>query len=121
LVYTIKLKVLMRNRTQESDQVTIWDEEVPAVIIDNFRAILEDMKALREITFPRCIQPPKARGPTVCWPMLRVFGNSSRETSYALAHMGRQMAFEHEPFSVSFLLVKCEWCPSAKSSSQEWS
>jgi hypothetical protein len=121
LVYTIKLKLLMQNRTQESGKVTAWDEEVPAAIIDDFWAILEDMKALWEITFPQCIQPPKARGPTVGWPMLLVIGDSSRETSCALAYMGRQMAFEHEHFSVSFLLVKREWCPSAKSSSQGWS
>jgi hypothetical protein len=41
----------MQNMTQENSKVTGWDEEVPAVAKD-FQTILEDMKALREITFP---------------------------------------------------------------------
>jgi hypothetical protein len=38
--YTIRLKLLMRNMTQESGKVTGWDEEVPAAVADNFRRIL---------------------------------------------------------------------------------
>ncbi len=49
--YIIKLKLLVQNMTQENSKVTGWDKEVPAVAKD-FQTILEDMKALREITFP---------------------------------------------------------------------
>ncbi len=56
--YTIRLKLLMRGMAQESGKVTGWDEEVPAAVADDFKVILEDMKALRDITFPRSIRPP---------------------------------------------------------------
>ncbi len=58
--YTIRLKLLMQNMQQENSKVIGWDEEVPASAND-FHTILEDVKALREITFPRCIQPPEAK------------------------------------------------------------
>jgi hypothetical protein len=48
----------MRGMAQESGKVTGWDEEVPAAVADDFKVILEDMKALRDITFPRSIRPP---------------------------------------------------------------
>ncbi len=49
----LKLKLLMWNITQESSKVTGWDKKVPSAVIDNFRVILDDMKALQYITFPR--------------------------------------------------------------------
>ncbi len=58
LPYTIRLKLLIRGMTQENGKVTCWNEEVPAAVTDDFRVILEDMKMLRDITFPRSIMPP---------------------------------------------------------------
>jgi hypothetical protein len=90
--YTIRLKLLMRGMAQESGKVTGWDEEVPAAVADDFKGILEDMKVLRDITFPRSIRPPpKSRGPVVGRPMLLVFGDGSREASCALAYARWQM------------------------------
>jgi hypothetical protein len=43
----------MWNITQESSKVTGWDKKVPFSVINNFRAILEEMKELQDITFPR--------------------------------------------------------------------
>ncbi len=64
--------------------MTGWDKEMPASITDDFRGILEDMKTLQDITFPRSIQPPASEGATVGQPMLLVFGDGSREASCAL-------------------------------------
>jgi hypothetical protein len=88
---TIRLKLLMRGMAQESGKVTGWDEEVPATVASDFKGILEDMKALRDITFPRSIRPPESRGPVVGRPMLLVFGDGSREASCALAYARWQM------------------------------
>jgi hypothetical protein len=85
LPYTIRLKLLIRGMTQESGKVTGWDEEVPAAVTNDFREILEDMKALQDITFPKSIMPPESIGPTVGKLMLLMFGDGSREASWALA------------------------------------
>ncbi len=78
LAYTIKLNLIMGNMVQESGKVAGRDEEEPTAIFDDFRAILEDMKALQEMTFLLCIQPPEVKGRTVGQPMLLVFGDGSR-------------------------------------------
>jgi hypothetical protein len=90
-LYTIRLKFLLRGMAQESGKVTGWDEEVAATIAVDFKGILEDLKALRDITFPRSIRPPESRGHTVSRPMLMMFDNGSREASCALAYARWQM------------------------------
>jgi hypothetical protein len=71
---------------QEDSKVTGWNEEMPNAVTDDFKAILNDMKALREITFPRCIQPSKLQGPTVERSQLLVSTDGLGEVSCALAN-----------------------------------
>jgi hypothetical protein len=90
--YTVKFKLLMRNLSQENGRVIGWDEELPPAVAEEFKATLRDLKELREVTFPRSIQPPDELGATVGRPMLLMFGDGSREASCALAYARWQMA-----------------------------
>ncbi len=65
---------------------------MPAVFAEDFQAILDEMTSLREITFPRSIQPSVSWGPTIEQPMLLMFDNGSREASCALAYACWQLA-----------------------------
>ncbi len=59
---------------------------MPVTIADDIRDILEDMKTLQQIKFPRCIQSLESRSPMVDCPMLLRFGDRSKEASCALTH-----------------------------------
>jgi hypothetical protein len=84
-VYLIKLKLLMRDLSLESGQVAAWDEAIPDGIKKDFMAILMDMKALKEITFPRSIKP--ASWDIMKKPILMVFGDGSIQAYCTLAYV----------------------------------
>ncbi len=57
-MYLNKVKLLMRNLSLENGQVASGDDAIPGGIKKDFMAILKDMKALKDITFPRTICQP---------------------------------------------------------------
>jgi hypothetical protein len=84
-VYLIRLKLLMRDLSLESGQVAAWDEAIPDDVKRNFMNILKDMKALKEITFPRSIKP--ASWDITKKPILMVFGDGSIQAYCTLAYV----------------------------------
>jgi hypothetical protein len=82
-VYMVKWKLLMRKVTlkgKEGGWETLLDKEEE----EEFRQLLRDLKELREIRFPRCVQPLEGQFAN---PMLMVFGDGSREACCTLAYL----------------------------------
>jgi hypothetical protein len=79
----VKWKLLMRKVTLKGKEGG-WESLLDREEEEEFRQLLRDMKELREIRFPRCVQPlegPFAR------PMLMVFGDGSREACCTLVYL----------------------------------
>jgi hypothetical protein len=79
-VYMVKWKLLMRKvmlKGKEGGWETPLDKEEE----EEFRQLLRDLKELREIRFPRCVQPLEGQFKN---PMLMVFGDGSREACCTL-------------------------------------
>ena len=89
--YTVKFKLLMRNLSEESTEVLKWDDPVGPRTERDFREILEDMKDLAKIEFPRSIKPPAEAGLWKEDPILMVFGDGSREASCAMVYIRWEM------------------------------
>jgi hypothetical protein len=82
-VYMVKWKLLMRKVTlkaKEGGWETLLDEEEE----EEFRQLLRDLKELREIRFPRCMQPLEGQFKN---PVLMVFGDGSREACCTLVYL----------------------------------
>ncbi|OBQ31910.1 MAG: hypothetical protein AN484_28490, partial [Aphanizomenon flos-aquae WA102] len=88
--YTIKFKLLMSNLCTENLKVQ-WDDALSPDVRKRFMAIMDDMKDLREISFPRSLKPPESRGRWRSDPMLLIFGDGSTEASCALAYIRWEM------------------------------
>jgi hypothetical protein len=86
--FTIRFKIIMRSLSDEEEGVRVgWDDPVPASVESDFREVLEHLKDLKRVDFPRSIWPEPGRGPVKGNPMLLVFGNGSVEASCALAYL----------------------------------
>ncbi len=82
-VYMVKWKLLMRKVTlkgKEGEWETPLDEEEEG----EFRQLLQDLKELREIRFPRCVQPLEGQFMN---PVLMAFGDGSREACCTLVYL----------------------------------
>ncbi len=82
-VYMVKWKLLMRKvmlKGKEGGWETPLDEEEEG----EFRQLLRDLKELREIRFPRCVQPLEGQFMN---PVLMVFGDGSREACCMLVYL----------------------------------
>jgi hypothetical protein len=82
--YMVKLKLLMRKLTKEDGKVTHWDTPVSPTISEDFKQVILGLAKVREITFPRSIQPSKRPGKP---PILMVFGDGSMEAICAVAYI----------------------------------
>ena len=70
--YTVQLKMIMRDLCSEENKVQ-WDDPAPSNV-EKFKQVLSGLSELRNISFPRSIQPSQEpKGP----PMLLVFGDGS--------------------------------------------
>jgi len=82
--YLVQFKIVMRDLCAEDGKVKGWDEPVSDNIREAFLRVLEGLKELRLISFPRSIYPATDPiGP----PTLMVFGDGSREAYCALAYV----------------------------------
>jgi hypothetical protein len=80
-VYMVKWKLLMRKgKGKEGGWETPLDQEEE----EEFRQLLRDLKELREIRLPRCVQPLEGQ---LRNPMLMVFGDGSREACCTLVYL----------------------------------
>jgi hypothetical protein len=82
-VYMVKWKLLMRKVTLKSKEGN-WETPLDKEEEEEFRQLLRDLKELREIRFPRCMQPLEGQFKR---PMLLVFGDGSREACCTLAYL----------------------------------
>jgi hypothetical protein len=82
-VYMVKWKLLMRKVTLKGKEGN-WETPLDKEEEEEFRQLLRDLKELREIRFPRCVQPLEGQFRR---PMLLVFGVGSREACCTLAYL----------------------------------
>jgi hypothetical protein len=79
----VKWKLLMRKVTLKGKEGG-WETPLDKEEEEEFRQLLRDLKKLREIRFPRCVQPLEGQFKN---PMLLVFGDGSREACCTLAYL----------------------------------
>ncbi len=66
-VYMVKWKLLMRKVTIKGKEGN-WETPLDKEEEEEFRQLLRDLKELREIRFPRCVQPlGGSSGGRYCW------------------------------------------------------
>jgi hypothetical protein len=82
-VYMVKWKLLMRKATLKGKEGG-WETPLDKEEEEEFRQLLRDLKELREIRFPRCVQPLEGQFKN---PMLMVFGDGSREACCTLVYL----------------------------------
>jgi hypothetical protein len=82
-VYMVIWKLLMRRVTLKGKGGG-WESPLDKEEEDEFRRLLRDLNELREIRFPRCVQP--LEGPFKK-PLLMVFGDRSREACCTLVYL----------------------------------
>jgi hypothetical protein len=82
-VYMVKWKLLMRKVTLKGKEGG-WETPLDKEEEEEFRQLLRDLKELREIRFPRWVQPLEGQFRN---PMLLVFGDGSREACCTLAYL----------------------------------
>jgi hypothetical protein len=82
-VYMVKWKLLMRKVTLKGKEGG-WETPLDKEEEEEFRKLLLDLKELREIRFPRCVQPLEGQFKN---PMLLVFRDGSREVCGTLAYL----------------------------------
>jgi hypothetical protein len=82
-VYMVRWKLLMR-KVMLKGKGGGWESPLDKEEEDEFRQLLRDLKELREIRFPRCVQPLEGQ---FTRPMLMVFGDGSREDCCTLVYL----------------------------------
>jgi hypothetical protein len=79
----VKWKLLMRKVTLKGKEGR-WETPLDEEEEGEFRQLLQDLKELREIRLPRCVQPLEGQ---FMKPMLMVFGDGSREACCTLVYL----------------------------------
>jgi hypothetical protein len=107
-VYMVKWKLLMRKVTLKGKEGN-WETPLDKEEEEEFRQLLRDLKELREIRFPRCVQPLEGQFRR---PLLLVFGDGSREACCTLVYL----RWEREDGSAQCVLVtgKTQVAPKVK-------
>jgi hypothetical protein len=82
-MYIVRWKLLMRKVTLKGKEGR-WESLLDKEEEDEIRQLLRDLKELREIRFPRCVQPLEGQ---FARPMLVVFGDGSREACCTLVYL----------------------------------
>jgi hypothetical protein len=79
----VRWKLLMRRVTMKGKGGR-WESALDKEEEDEFRNLLQDLNNLREIRFPRCVQPLEGQFRR---PLLLVFGDGSREACCTLVYL----------------------------------
>jgi hypothetical protein len=82
-VYMVRWKLLMRKVTLKGGGGR-WESPLDKEEEDEFRQLLRDLNELREIRFPRCVQPLEGQ---FMRPILMVFGDGSCEACCTLVYL----------------------------------
>lgn len=81
-VFLIRLKLVMRDLSGEDGRSLGWDDPVPDDVRKRFVKILDQMKDMMSLRFPRCVIPQD-----VCDLELLVFGDGSKQAFCTLAYV----------------------------------
>ena len=98
----VKPKIAMQKLWQNG---LSWDDEVPPEIKRKRMTLFEEMIALNNVRFKRCLTPPNACGD----PSLIVFSDASRQAFGACAYV--QWKLKDGRFGVRFAAAKCRAAP----------
>jgi hypothetical protein len=82
-MYMVRWKLFMRKVTLKGKGGG-WESPLDKEEEDKFRRLLRDLNELREIRFPRCVQPLEGQ---FMRPVLMVFGDGSREACCTLIYL----------------------------------
>ena len=88
-VFTIRLKLVMRDLAGGEGEKKTWDEPVSPTIRDNFLEALHDLIRVRDIRFTRCIKPTGAIPESK--PQMLIFADGSKSAFCALVYLRYQM------------------------------
>ncbi len=107
-MYMVKWKLLMRKVTLKGKERN-WETPLDKEEEEEFRQLLRDLKELREIRFPRCVQPLEGQFKR---PMLLVFRDGSREACCTLVYL----RWERDDGTARYVLVtgKTQVAPKVK-------
>ena len=83
-VFTIRLKLVMRDLCGNEGQKLEWDDPIPETIKGKFLSTLRLMEDVKDIKFPRCLKPENVDNSVE--PDLIVFGDGSTQAFCALAY-----------------------------------
>lgn len=88
-VFTIRLKLVMRDLVGGEGEKMTWDEPVSQKIREDFLEILHDLIKVKEIKFPRCVKPIGADSNQS--PEMMIFADGSKSAFCALVYLRFQM------------------------------
>ena len=88
-VFLIRLKLLMRDLSGEDGKKYGWDSAVSGSVRDRFVNLLEMLKDIQDLRFPRCIKPAGYKKDNK--PDLLCFGDGSKQAFCTLAYIRWQM------------------------------
>ncbi len=83
-VFMIRLKLVMRDLSTEEGRKLTWDEPISDKTRESFLEILEQMDQVREISFPRCVRPPREDQESK--PIMLCFGDGSTSAFCTLVY-----------------------------------
>jgi hypothetical protein len=82
--FMMQFKLVMRSLCSEEGKVTGWDEAIPSSAVEAFKKAMSGLRELKNISFPRSIQPSKR---PVEPPLLLLFRDGSRDAYATLAYI----------------------------------
>jgi len=113
-VYTIQLKLIMRELSGEAGNKMGWDDTIPSSIKTRFIEVVEKMDGVRKIRFPRCVRPP---GAAAARPQLLCFADGSTLAFCALAYARWEM--EDGSFNCRLIAGKARVAPQENFCAQD--
>lgn len=84
-VFLIRMKLIMRELSTQEGRALAWDDPIPQPTATKFRSLLSELRALREVMFPRAVVPGFAGENDR--PLLVAFGDGSQQASCALVYI----------------------------------
>ncbi|XP_071519119.1 uncharacterized protein [Panulirus ornatus] len=118
--FTIRCKLLMRHlitRKQEckADEQLGWDEPIPDEMHVHWVNLFQDMYALEDLKFRRCIKPDNALGN----PTLVIYADASNIAYSTCAYI--RFELKDGTFSAQLLAAKSRIAPIRQITTPDWS